>query len=251
MFPAQKSPYRDFNYQNQADARRSAEYIVPIVMDLVNPKSVVDLGCGAGEFLSRFIKSGAKDILGVEAKWMNLKNLRIPKKNFLYANLEKPLKLKRKFDLVVCLEVAEHLDQKYAKRLIKTITSLGPVVLFSAAIPLQGGVAHLNEQWPKYWAELFSQRGFIIIDTIREKIWNNNKVGVWYRQNTFLYAQRDFLKRNKKLEEEFKMTKPSLLSLVHPGMYYPLARRYHFFARLIPRQIKNAMIKTGRVFKLK
>lgn len=220
----QKSSYSDEFFENRSGSYTSAQHIVPIIMDLVQPKSVVDVGCGTAEFLSVFNEKGVKEILGVDGKWVDPEKLRIPKEHFLGADLEKPLHVDRIFDLVVSLEVAEHLYEKSAKTFIESLTRLGPVVLFSAAIPFQGGVHHVNEQWPDYWVKLFESKGYVVIDCIRKKIWNNDSVSVWYAQSTFLFATHDYIAKNKKLKKALEEVKDAPLLIVHPRFYLPKAK---------------------------
>ncbi len=239
----QKVPYTDKFYEERVDSLKSARHIVPLVLELISPKSVVDVGCGTGEFLSIFKEYGIEDIFGIDGKWVNIKKLRIPENSFLAADLEKPLKLDRKFDLVVSLEVAEHLSEKSAKAFVDTLTNLGPVVLFSAAIPLQGGTHHVNEQWPTYWAQLYADKGYIPVDCIRHRIWTNKEVCVWYRQNILLFVERVYLNNNKELLKQFEQTRDLALSLVHPEIYLPKAQRYNTIVKVIPFPIKWIIAK--------
>jgi hypothetical protein len=55
----------------------------------------------------------------------------------------------------------------YAK---DSLVSRGPVIVFSAAIPYQGGTNHTNEQWPEYWARHFSAKGYVPVDCVRRQI---------------------------------------------------------------------------------
>jgi hypothetical protein len=87
---------------------------------------------------------------------------------------------------VVSLEVAEHLPESSADTFIESLVAHGDVILFSAAVPGQGGQHHINEQWPEYWQQKFAKHGFYFHDTIRPLIWNNEKVNWWYRQNIFI-----------------------------------------------------------------
>lgn len=244
------SPYTTDFYKNiQAGSLRSAEVIVPLVLELVKPKSVIDIGCGDGSWLSIFRKSGIKDFLGVDGNWVDRQILKIPEERFLYHEMQKPLRLERQFDLVVSLEVAEHISAKYAEIFIESLTNLGPVVLFSAAIPFQGGVNHLNEQWQDYWANLFERRGYVAIDCIRKHIWKNDNVEFWYAQNIFLYANLKLLNDpllNKKYEESII----TMLSLVHPKHYLIMItdpRRWSLkkIIPALPFLIKRAII--GRI----
>lgn len=56
----------------------------------------------------------------------------------------------RRFDLAMTIEVAEHLTPVRADSFVEDLTRLSDVVLFSAAIPAQGGINHVNEQWQSY-----------------------------------------------------------------------------------------------------
>lgn len=175
----------DSRYIHDARIHRldDAQVIVPILINLFSPKSVVDIGCGLGSFLKVFIDNGIGDVQGIEGEWIDESKLLIEKKNLLITDIEKGFDLQRRFDLAICLEVAEHLHANSADNLIKTLTRLSDVVVFSAAIPYQGGQNHINEQWIGYWQELFSQHGFAMHDLIRPAIWNNAEVYWWYRQN--------------------------------------------------------------------
>jgi hypothetical protein len=89
----------------------------------------------------------------------------------------------------LCLEVAEHLPADSAPTLIDSLVSLGPVILFSAAIPFQGGTHHVNEQWPEYWARHFSPRD--IMRTVRRRF-GVHDVEWYYAQNILLYVERGY-----------------------------------------------------------
>lgn len=197
----------------------SAVEIVPILIELLNPKSVIDIGCGSGEFLKVFLEKKKEKIkiFGIDGEYV-LPHLLIPKKYFKPIDLSKKFKITNKgFDLAICLEVAEHLPNDSGEYLIKTLTDLSPIVLFSAAIPGQGGTDHLNEQWQEYWARIFKKYGFSASDIIRERIWKNKNVKVWYRQNSILYCSNDALKNNELLLEGARRS--SVLDIVHPDLF--------------------------------
>jgi 2-polyprenyl-3-methyl-5-hydroxy-6-metoxy-1,4-benzoquinol methylase len=193
--------------------------IVPLVTELTRPKSVVDVGCGTGIWLSVFRKLGVQDILGIDGEWVDIRTLRIPRERFQTADLSEPLRPERGFDLVISLEVAEHLPASSATTFVDSLVNLGPVVLFSAAIPQQGGTHHLNEQWPDYWVRLFEACGYRVIDCIRRRVWNNPEVQWWYAQNMFVFATDNYLRESPTLLDERKATHLSQLALVHPRKY--------------------------------
>ena len=196
----------------------SARLIVPIVMELMHVRSVVDVGCGRGAWLSVFEGLGVKHVLGIDAPHVDPERLAIPRSRFMAHDLRKPLRHNERFDLVVCLEVAEHLPLSSAASLIQTLVDLGPVILFSAAIPGQGGLGHVNEQWPDYWAALFAQHGYRPIDCIRPRVWDDPRVEVWYAQNTILFASPHAIDHNS----SFRMLSnlpPTPFSIVHPRLF--------------------------------
>src|SRR5437588_1473336 len=179
MEPCCKDCYKEV----RLGARRSAQVIVPLVPDLVRPRSVIDVGCALGTWLAVFKEHGVEDIWGVDCEQVDSSLLETPEDRFTALDLERPLQMKRRFDLVLSLEVAEHLPGSCAEDFVSSLTELGPVVLFSAAAPFQGGNHHLNEQWPEYWAELFQERNYLPVDCLRRKIWQNESVDWWYAQN--------------------------------------------------------------------
>jgi SAM-dependent methyltransferase len=205
--------------QRMTGSLRSAREIVPLVLELVQPKRVIDVGCGLGTWLSVFRQHGVLDVWGVDGDYVNPESLQIPKERFLAADLTRWAGMEGQFDLVVSLEVAEHLPPDCAQSFVDSLTGLGPVVLFSAAIPFQRGTHHVNEQWPEYWAARFEKNGYAGIDCIRKRIWTNENVDWYYAQNILLYARRDYVEQHPVLDREFANTARSQLSIVHPRKY--------------------------------
>jgi SAM-dependent methyltransferase len=195
-------------------AKASARVVLPAVIDLVHPRSIVDVGCGAGSWLVVAAKLGISDTLGVDADHVDRRLLEIAPDQFLAHDLSSPLELDRTFDLALCLEVGEHIPQSSAAILVRSLTRLAPVVLFSAAVPGQGGRRHLNERWPAYWASLFAAEGFGSYDCLRPLLWNRDDVRYFYAQNAVLYASDAAAEW---LALPNAVTTPP--SLVHPRLY--------------------------------
>ncbi|HEY5704652.1 MAG TPA: class I SAM-dependent methyltransferase [Terrimicrobiaceae bacterium] len=215
-----ESEYTESFYRSKRDgALRSAREIVPIIVAFAKPRSVIDIGCGSGCWLAVFHEHGVAEFLGVDGSHVDRSMLEIPEERFLSFDLSHPLKLDRRYDLVVSLEVAEHLPPESAEAFVDSLTTLGPVILFSAAIPFQKGTGHLNEQWPEYWVERFACRNFVVADAIRRRVWNNERIEFWYIQNTLVFIHRDFLDNFPALREESEQTDRSCLSLVHPRLF--------------------------------
>ncbi len=172
---------------------RSARVVAPILCELIGPSSVVDIGCGCGAWLAALRECGVSRVLGLDGDYVSRSSLLVSPDCFRPANLEEPISLDERFDLALCLEVAEHLPKRAAPILIGSLAKLAPAILFSAAIPLQRGTNHVNEQWPQYWAELFGRFGYKRIDAIRPRIWTDARVEWWYRQNAFLFVREDLV----------------------------------------------------------
>jgi SAM-dependent methyltransferase len=211
-----KKPYEKEFYTSETPEvlLQSPREIVPLVMSLVSPRRVVDIGCGAGAWLYAFREQGVEQVLGIEGDYVDPSWLLIPKECVRLMDLRKPFRLQEAFDLAVCLEVAEHLPKRCAEQLVDSLVSLAPIVLFSAAVPLQGGVHHVNEQWPDYWASIFIRRKYQQLDLLREHIWKNPAVKSFYRQNIFLYVREDLIARKQEFLEATK--KANNLMLVEP-----------------------------------
>ena len=175
-------------YRELASAQESAREILPLVLDIVKPASVIDIGCGTGNWLAIAHELGVPEILGVDGSWVT-GQLTIPPGKFLEHDLATPFKLDRRFDLALSLEVAEHLSASSARVFVQSLCDAADVVIFSAAIPGQGGRRHVNEQWPAYWAELFGDLEYFCYDFLRPKIWNSPRVAWHYAQNSMIFAR--------------------------------------------------------------
>jgi SAM-dependent methyltransferase len=190
--------------------------VAPLVSALVAPKCVVDFGCGLGTWLRAFKENGSTEILGLDGKWCN-KNLllkNITEQELKVVDLEEPIVLDKTYDLVISLEVAEHLSEKCADIFVQSLVNAGKVILFSAAIPKQGGMNHINEQWSAYWKAKFAQHHYCFHDIIRPQIWNNTNIEWWYKQNMFVVAHENISFPPEPENLSFKNC-----DLVHPELF--------------------------------
>jgi SAM-dependent methyltransferase len=197
----------------------SAQQIVPFLMGLFGPRRIVDVGCGAGAWLSAFMEHGADYVIGVDGAYVNRDLLAIPKTSFIAHDLTKPFTTDEKFDLAVSLEVGEHLPASSAQPYVDSLVNLAPIVLFSAAIPGQSGVAHINEQWPHYWADLFSKSGYVVVDALRPRYWHDESIEPWYRQNALFFVDNRETAILTQLEASSGNVAGVCPSLVHPWLY--------------------------------
>lgn len=190
--------------------QRSAAAVAPIVLHGYPAKTVVDVGCGEGHWGRAFADQGC-EVLGIDGDYVQA-----PVIAFRPADLTEPIPDDvGTFDLAVCLEVAEHLPTARADGLIEDLCRLAPVVLFSAAIPGQGGVGHLNERWPAYWVKLFEAQGFECSGALRWQIWDDGRIENWYRQNLIVARGGDA----PLLPQWFRSPLTPVWPVVHPVLY--------------------------------
>jgi hypothetical protein len=194
---------------------KSANAVVPLVMDLLAPSSVVDFGSGTGAWLASFSRAGVQTIQGLEGGSPDTSQLLIDPSLVQAADFEQAVDLGRRFDLAMSVEVAEHLPATRASQFVASIARHSDAALFSAAIPGQGGAHHLNEQWPSYWADLFAQHEFDCFDPFRWRIWSDERIEWWYRQNILLFARHDVADRLR----QHGHVPESPHQLVHPKLY--------------------------------
>lgn len=213
------------SYEHLEGTLPDARAVAPEVLRLVRPRSVIDLGCGIGVWLSAFRELGVDDVIGVDGHWVDRARLKIPAATFVTADLRAPFALARTFDLAVSTETAEHLPPASADAFVDTLTRLAPVVLFSAAAPHVPGNLHHNCQWPSYWAERFAARGFVVTDPIRRRIWTNPAVRWFYAQTMLLFVRRDALAQYPLLAGEVVDPRQACLDVIHPDYYLEVVAR--------------------------
>jgi SAM-dependent methyltransferase len=225
-------------YRELIPAQASAREILPIVLEIIKPASVVDVGCGTGHWLAAARELGVRDILGLDGVWVDREQLVISAENFRIHDLATPLQLERRFDLALSLEVAEHLSPAAARNYVQNLSQAADAVLFSAAIPGQGGRRHLNEQWPAYWADWFQEFGYECYDYVRPKVWTNPRVAWYYAQNSLIFSCRG---------ERYRLGAPVRpLPLVHPELWSAeVARRQHP-GKLLERLFKSMLLPAPR-----
>lgn len=176
-----------FDYVNSGSTR-SARAVLPLLQAVLPVRSVLDVGCGAGAWLAAWRSVGVEDTLGLDGDYVDRQRLLIPSDRFVATDLVRGFDCGRQFDLVQCLEVAEHLPPQSADRLVASLVRHAGVVLFSAAPPGQGGDHHVNERSYEYWRERFALCGYRPIDYLRRLIAGHPDVEPWYRYNIFLYV---------------------------------------------------------------
>ncbi len=210
---------REFFETRQSTAHLSAESVARWVYELLAPKSVLDVGCGTGGWLAAFRRLGVADVLGVDGDWVPRDRLEISAEEFRAVDLCLPLSVGRQFDLAICMEVVEHLPSAVSEQIVESLTSVSPVILFSAAIPHQGGTGHVNEQWQSYWIRLFEEKGYECVDCLRGKFWNDEKVAWWYAENAFFFVAVTAEAQLARLRAEAQKFPMAKCDVVHPALF--------------------------------
>ena len=199
---------------------QSAEIYVNYLTKHIKPSSVIDLGCGRGAWLKAFKGCDISKLKGIDGNWINPEDLLDESIVFEPLNLNQLKLPKERYDLAMSLEVAEHLEVEAADNFVNFLTSASDLVLFGSAYKNQGGTNHINEQKHSYWANKFTSNGFLPFDVFREKFWDNDKVGFWYRQNIFLYIKKDTDMFKEFLKKGFSpITNISFMDCIHPELY--------------------------------
>lgn len=191
--------------------RMTASEIMPVLIEKLKPKSIVDVGCGQGIFLEEAEKAEI-EVLGIDGDYVVRDKVLIS--NFMPHDLSTPFEYNHKFDLAISFEVAEHIERVAADIFVNTLVGLSDVIAFSAAIPGQGGIGHINEEWASYWIEKFKSRGYYASNCLREMFWDNNKIPPLRRQNILLFVRDDKYEKVVSCFENHRVW-----DIVHPEVY--------------------------------
>ncbi len=167
---------------------------------VVPMETVVDFGCGIGAWMHAAHKMGAKVVKGIEGEWITQAEVLVPREAIEVHDLETDIPdLNKAFDLAMTIEVAEHLKAAAAPSFIKALTQASNYVLFSAAIPGQTGVGHVNEQPLGYWVEKFWTLKYVPLEPIRPFISEDRHIYGWLRQNLVMFVSYTEFLRNERL----------------------------------------------------
>lgn len=240
---------RDFYRSRHQGTLHSANVVLSILLEaLPSIRSAVDVGCGVGTWLAVLKEKGIVDIHGIDGDWVDRDLLAIPEDCFQQVDLSVRFNCLRRYDLAISLEVAEHLPENSARDFILSLTDLSDTILFSAAIPFQGGSNHLNEQWQHYWVGLFAAQGYVVRDLVRDRIWLDSQIPFWYRQNILLFCKLH--PGNDQSPEPVSLTASSLpIDIVHPDLYLRKACQLNSIDTSILKSLSVPLRTLGRRIK--
>jgi len=151
--------------------------------------SVADVGCGGGNWLYAARALGATRLAGFDLVPVPDEALAIERELITITDLTRPIENQGRFDIAISTEVAEHVGPKHADAFLRNLCGFSDIVLFSAALPYQGGIHHVNEQWVEYWNRKFRALDYVAFDIFREPFWNDARIPYFYRQNCLLYVR--------------------------------------------------------------
>ena len=201
---------------------KSHEKLLGILYRYVSPRTVVDFGCGFGLFLQAAKRMGADTVLGLDIPEVEVDTRRIRPDEFLPADFREPIALSSRFDLAISLEVAEHRPLHAASTFVGSLCAASDLIMFGAAVPYQGGMGHINENWLEFWYELFKKRGYLAFDIFRPELWTDASVTYYYKQNCILYANESI---SNKLAASGLQPATNIHSHIHPDMYIKAVNR--------------------------
>lgn len=132
-----------------------------------NSQSIIDMGCGCGWYVEGFFNAGVKDIVGTEFSYDICKNF-FPKQvadKIIYKDLSEVVDLNRTFDIVVSLEVGEHLLEKFSEIYIANLVRHAEnKIIFSVATRGVQDDCHVNIKPLDYWLSIFRKYNFTVSD---------------------------------------------------------------------------------------
>ena len=170
----------------------SYTYIAKAVTKQLGKRSLVDVGCGNGGISAAFVAQGCSHIAAfdysasavqiAQSRGLNrVERLDITTCDAIPAQAE----------LCVCIEVAEHLPERFADHLCQLLTPVAPVLVFTAAPPGQGGRWHLNEQPREYWILRFESLGMHYDEAATTAIRGNfnEEIVAHYSENLMVFKR--------------------------------------------------------------
>jgi SAM-dependent methyltransferase len=194
-----KAGHRRHNAEREARISNATKCL-KLVCDVVPLGHVVDFGCGIGAWLYAAETLGAGSVLGIEGTWIHEADTIVSKAKIQVADLATdPPFFAKQFDLAMAIEVAEHLPEKSADKFCRSLVSAADRILFSAAVPGQPGIGHINLQPLPYWVSKFWALGYAPIELIRPYIADDKSIYWWLRQNLVMFVAYDKLIRSPNL----------------------------------------------------
>lgn len=190
--------FKEIREEEALQAERLAKILLEIydVGNIFN--RILDVGCATGLYLKPFRDLGL-EVIGVEIRKDAAVEAGTDIPEHLIIGMDyldfKTSLFDTDADLVICLEVLEHIEESVAEDFVKELCSHGAPIVFSAAQPGQGGKGHINCQDKSYWIRLFEANGFTVDNNNTQRVidymsngyhmgWLTNNLMIFKKQNT-------------------------------------------------------------------
>ena len=247
MLPESKY-LKEYYSRHRSLTLSSAKKIIKLFPDYFDPKSILDIGCGSGEWILAFQNQYPLcKLTGIDGHWIKSDELISKSNDFIVADLNSGLPVEifdKKYDLISCLETITDLPKKKGEHLIHQLCKITNLCLFSSGTPIQTHGPHKNRQWQSYWHNLFEKNGFKALDFIRSATWNDSEVGPWYSQNCFLFVEKSWLEDNPRWQN-LSLNQENPIDVVHPMIVPPLIQNMKLkkWLKILPRVLLNTFKK--------
>ena len=167
-------------------------YFCDLILSRFKPQSIVDFGCGTGDILKPFEAKGL-DVLGLDGSQANQRHCQLSPENFSLRDLRDKIQLDQKYSLCICVEVAEHIEEKYSNTLIANLAAASDRIIFTAALPGQDeGIDHCNLKPHQWWIDRFEAIGFRLdreaSEWLQGELSKNPAVQPWYIENLHIFS---------------------------------------------------------------
>lgn len=156
-------------------------------------RRVVDFGCGDGLLLAEMkrLKRDAS-FQGFEFSPEGIRKARALGLDVTEFDFRRHcLPVECRADIVISIEVAEHLESRHADFYTECLSSTGAgKLIFTAAHPGQGGEGHYNEQPIGYWIDRFAKFGWVpenAMTSLLREAWKSGGVASYYWENLVVF----------------------------------------------------------------
>jgi 2-polyprenyl-3-methyl-5-hydroxy-6-metoxy-1,4-benzoquinol methylase len=174
--------YRQIESEEGPFAERLAQWITTEIA----PATALDIGCGPGTYV-RALRAQGVEAIGIDTDERVLGQQHLQQQSLF--------ELQQQAELVICLEVAEHIESSKSVDVVKSVAQAmetNGLLIWSAAHPGQGGVGHINCQEKTYWQNLFESENLIHCIDLEQALLNYIKEGYhmgWFAQNLLIYRK--------------------------------------------------------------
>lgn len=152
-------------------------------------RSILDVGCAMG-YNAKWLLDRGYDVEGVEGLPYYVRENLLPKDRIHQHDYATgPYVPKRAFNLALCTEFVEHVEERFVPNFLATFTRC-QFVLLTHALPGQGGHHHVNEQDPSYWKAWMTSIGFDHVRDEDDVLRSTFQVRERYGRNTLTLFRR-------------------------------------------------------------